>query len=161
MRVHRLVYGATTTVLLGLLVLTLLDIRGPVLGVDVAKVTDTRADGVVLSVEYAEVTRPALASPFAIEVAAVEGFDAPIELAISRPWLEVWDENGFYPAPDAETGDRDWVIYEFAPPDGGAFRFFYDARLEPARQEGVSGTVELRENGVVVASVDFHTAVRP
>jgi hypothetical protein len=161
MRVHRLVYAATTAALGALLVLALLDIKGPVLGVDSTVVTDRGADGVVLSVQYPEVTRPALASPFAVEVTKVDGFDEPIELAISRPWIEVWDENGLYPSPDAESGNTEWVVYEFAPPDDGVFRFFYDARLEPARQEGVSGTVELREDGVAIASVDFHTAVRP
>jgi hypothetical protein len=161
MRNHRLVYGATTAVLLGLLVVAVLDVRHPVLGVDSTVVTATGPDGVVLTVQYATVTRPALASPFAIEVTKVDGFDGPIELAISRPWIEVWDENGFYPGPDAETGDLDWVVYEFAPPDGGTFRLFYDARLEPARQESVDGSVELRANGVAIAAVELHTAVRP
>jgi hypothetical protein len=40
-------------------------------------------------------------------------------------------------------------------------RFFYDARLEPARQESVEGAVELREGDERVASVNFHTTVRP
>jgi hypothetical protein len=161
MRVHRLVYRVTSGVLLGLLVLTFLDVRHPVLGVDSAIVEATGDEGVLLAVEYTEVTRPALASPFAVEVTKPGGFTAPVELAISRPWIEVWDENGFYPAPDAEVGDAEWVVYEFAPPDGDTFRFFYDARLEPARQEGVDGAVELREAGSAIATVTFHTTVRP
>jgi hypothetical protein len=161
MRVHRLVYATTSAALLALLVVVLLDVRGAVLGVDSTVVVEEAAGGVVFRVEYPEVTRPGLASPFAIEVTRAGGFEAPIEVAISRPWIEVWDENGMYPTPDNETGDENWVVYEFEPPDGDTFRFFFDTRLEPARQEDVSGTVELREEGVAVASVEMHTAVRP
>jgi hypothetical protein len=161
MRVHRAVYAATTAALLALMAITLLDIRNPVLGVDSAHVTATSDDGATLVVEYPEVTRPALASPFTIEVTFRGGFSAPIELAIARPWIEMWDENGLYPTPASETGDPDWVVYEFEPPEGDTFRFFYDARLEPARQDGADGAVQLRVGRVAVAQVDFRTEVRP
>lgn len=160
-RNHRLIYATTTVLLTAVMVLAVADCRGPVLGVDTAVVTERLPDGVVLAVEYPEVTRPALASPFSIEVSRPGGFSAPIELAVSRSWIEAWDENGFYPTPSAETGDPEWVVYEFDPPDGERFRFFYDARLEPARQSGLTGAVELREAGDVVAAVEFETAVRP
>jgi hypothetical protein len=161
MRVHRAVYAVTSLALAGLLVAVLLDVGGAVLGVDSAVAVDTAPDGTGLKVEFPAVTRPALASPFSIQVHRPGGFTGPLELAISRPWIEVWDENGMYPGPDKETGDGNWVVYEFEPPDGETFRFFYDARLEPARQESVAGAVELRENGVAIASVTFETTVRP
>jgi hypothetical protein len=161
MRAHRLVYGTTSLALSLLLVLVALDVRGAVFGVDSAVVRADGADGVVLTVAYPAVTRPGLASPFSIEVSRPAGFSGPIEIAISRRWMEVWDENGIYPTPDSETGDGRWLVYEFEPPDGDRFRFFYDARLEPARQESASGAVELREAGAVVASVEYHTSVRP
>ena len=67
-----------------------------------------------------------------------------------------------YPSPSAETGDAEWVEWEFDPPDGSVFSFFYDVRLEPARQESQDGTIELRDDsGDVLAAVAFTTTVRP
>lgn len=160
-RTRRIVYHVTSLVLAGLLAVTIADIRGDVLGVDTQTVTVAVPDGGALTVTHTSVTRPALASPFSVEVLRPGGFDGPIELAISRPWIESWDENGFYPSPDAETGDAEWVIYEFAPPDGDTFAMFYDARLEPGQQQDIEGTVELREAGTPVASVSFTTQVWP
>jgi len=52
-------------------------------------------------------------------------------------------------------------VYEFDPPEGDEFRFFYDARLEPARQSSLDGVVELRQGDTVLGRVEFHTEVRP
>ena len=154
-------YWVTTAILCLLIPLGVLDAFAPVLGVDSRTETVEAADGSTFEVEYPAVTRPALASPFAIEIIRPGGFDQEIEIAVSRPWIEVWDENGFYPTPSGETGDQHWVIWTFEPPDGDTFRFFYDARLEPARQSSVTGTVELRDQGDVLAAIDFETEVRP
>lgn len=154
---YRLVTGALTL----LMVVTLLDIPWDVWGVDTGvEEVDLGEDG-TLRVEYPAVTRPALASPFAIEVHRPGGFPGPIEVAISRPWIESWDENGLYPGPASETGDTRWVVYEFDPPTGDEFRFFYDARLEPARQTSVEGAVELRQGDTTLGRIDFRTVVLP
>lgn len=161
LRRRRLLYLLTTTALAALAIAVVADGFLPVFGVDTDVAEDRAADGTLLRVEYTAVTRPALASPLAIEVLRADGFTEPIEIAISRPLIEVWDENGFYPTPSAETGDGDWVVWEFDPPDGELFRFFYDARLEPSRQSGVSGRIELREDGAAVAAVSIDVEVRP
>jgi hypothetical protein len=161
MRARRAGYAVMSLALFVLAVLGVADLRGDVLGLDTDAVDARTVDGTELRVEYPSVTRPALASAFSIEVSRPDGFDRPVVLAISRPWIEVWDENGLYPTPDSETGEGEWVVYEFAPPDGNEFRFFYDARLEPARQEGVDGAVELRDEGDAILTVTFHTVVRP
>lgn len=150
-----------TAILCLIIGLGVLDVFAPVLGVDSKTETVEAADGSTFAVEYPAVTRPALASPFAIEIIRPGGFDREIEIAVSRPWIEVWDENGFYPTPSGETGDEHWVVWTFEPPDGDTFRFFYDARLEPARQSSVDGTVELRDQGDVLAAIEFETEVRP
>jgi len=160
-RRRRIAYRTMSVALGLLLVATLLDVPFAVLGVDSAEREVALGEDGTLRVEYPELTRPGLASPFAVEVTRPGGFEAPIELAVSRPWIEVWDENGMYPAPSAETGDADWVVYEFEPPDGDKFRFFYDARMEPARQSSVDGVVELRQGDTVLGRVEFRTAVRP
>jgi hypothetical protein len=160
-RRRRITYR-TVSLVLGLLMLaTIVDVRSDVWGVDsTVREIGLGEDG-TLRVEHPEVTRPGLASPFAVEVHRPGGFDAPIELAISRPWIESWDENGMYPTPSSETGDADWVVYEFDPPDGDEFRFFYDARLEPARQSSVDGAVELRQGGTVLGRIELDTRVLP
>jgi hypothetical protein len=157
---HRVTLGALATVI-GLAVLDVLDVFDAY-GVDKGEVEAVGGDGTTLIVEYPAVTRPALASPFRVRVERAEGFDGPITIAISRPWIEMWDENGLYPSPSAETGDGEWVEWEFDPPDGPVFETFYDARLEPARQESQDGVVELRDDdGAVLAAVAFTTRVRP
>jgi hypothetical protein len=133
-----------------------------VYGVDVTTARAEGPSGQVLEVDHTAVTRAALASPFRIRVTDPNGFDAPITIAVSRPWIEIWDENGMYPTPSAETADGRWVIWEFDPPDGDTFEFFYDARLEPARQSSQDGAVELRDaDGATLARVTFSTTVRP
>lgn len=161
LRRQRRIYTAMAVALVLLIGLAAADVRWAVYGVDSTAVTAEGRDGVRLRVEYTELTRPALASPLAIEVTDPGGFDGPIEIAISRPYIEVWDENAFYPSPDAETGDERWVVYEFDPPEGSTLRVFYDARLEPARQSGARGRVQLRGGGEVMAEVAVHTEVRP
>ena len=162
LRKRRALYTVVSGLLIAVVGLGVADIFLPVLGVDSRTVTAEATDGTTMEVEYPYVTRPALAAPFAIELTNPDGFDEPIEIAISRPWIEVWDENGMYPGPSSETADDEWVVYEFDPPDGTRFRFFYDARLEPARQESISGAVELRGGSEgVLAKVSFRTQVRP
>lgn len=160
-RGRRILYLTTTAVLCLLAAAVVADGFAPVFGVDSTTVDARTAEGVLLEVEHPRVTRPALASPFAVEVTDPDGFTEPIEIAVSRSFIEVWDENGFYPTPSTETGDDRWVVWEFEPPDGTTFRFFYDARLEPARQTSFDGRVQLRDDGVPVAEVSFHVAVRP
>ena len=125
------------------------------------RATAVAPDGTELTAEYPSLTRPALAAAFAVEVRSDRGFDGPIELAISRQWIEAWDTNGWLPEPDAGTGDDRWVTYEFEAPEGDTFRAFHDARMEPARQEDVRGVVQLRSSGRPIAEVRLTTKVRP
>jgi hypothetical protein len=158
-----LLYRVTMGVVAGLVVLAVvdgLDLYDTV-GVDAGTVR-VSGDDLSVVVEYPKVTRPALASPFRVRVERPGGFTSPIIVAVSRPWIEIWDENGLYPTPSAETADEDWVEWEFDPPDGPTFEFFYDARLEPARQSPQFGQVEVRDTeGGVLAAVEFTTTVRP
>ena len=74
----------------------------------------------------------------------------------------MWDENGLVPAPSAETVMGPWVVWEFDPPIGDTLLVSYDARIEPAAQEGRSGAVAvLDEDDAVIVQVDFTTRVWP
>jgi hypothetical protein len=130
-------------------------------GVDQATVTATAGD-VRLRVTYPAVTRPALASPFRIEVEREGGWGAePVELAIDRGYLEAWDLNGVLPSPASERSAGDVVLWELEPPEGDRLVVVYEARIEPTLQTGRSGRVAVVEDGERVVEVAFHTAVRP
>lgn len=163
MRIHRVTY-ALSTVLLTLLVAsavldnaTEVDIWG-----ESSDVATARGDGYVLEVQYPTVSRPAIATPFAIVVRHPDGFDGPIDLAIRAEWLEMWDFQALYPDPSATTGDGERVVMSFDPPEGDVLRVFLDARIQPSQQAGRDGWVTLLDEfGRAVATVDFHTRVMP
>ena len=129
-------------------------------GVD-SRTVEASGGGYDLRVRYGTVSRPALATPFEIDVTRTGGFDGPITLAVSRHYMEMWDENGLLPAPAAETSDGELLEWEFDPPDGDTLSVYYDGRIEPAVQSGRDGSVAVLEDGVPVVVVDFHTRVLP
>ena len=118
--------------------------------------------GYELTVTYGAVTRPALATPFDIDVHRDGGFDAPITIAVDRRYMRIWDENGLYPAPSAEHNTATEVVWEFDPPLGDTLRVTYDARIEPAAQEGRSGAVAVLDaEDAVLTQVAFTTRLWP
>jgi hypothetical protein len=131
-----------------------------VVGVDSATVRAS-GGGYDLEVRYGTVTRPALATPFEISVRRSGGFDEPVTVVVDRRYLSMWDENGLVPAPTAETTRGEWVEWEFDPPPGDTLDIMFDARIEPGAQSGHDGFVGVLEDDSVVASVSFHTTVRP
>lgn len=149
-------YGVFTVALTLLLALSFLGVYG-------VRDTTVRASGggYDLEVRYAEASRPALATPFAITVTKPGGFDGPVTVAITAEYLAMWDENGLSPAPSSETTDGDWLVWEFDPPVGDTLSIGYDARIEPAAQNGERGQVQVREDDEPVVTVSFETEVLP
>jgi hypothetical protein len=131
-----------------------------VFGVRTRTVTAT-GGGYELTVTYAAVTRPGLATPWAVEVRRQGGFDGPVTIAASAAYLEMFDENGLDPDPSASTADPDFVEWEFDPPNGDTLAVSFDARLEPARQWGRSGTVKVLVDDAAVTTASFRTWVMP
>ncbi|MET0901610.1 MAG: hypothetical protein ABWZ52_00085 [Acidimicrobiales bacterium] len=156
-------YALTTAFLTGLMLLVITDAIGEnaVFGVD--STTERAESGDLgLAVTYGVVSRPALATPFDIEVHQPGGFDGPVRIAVDQEYLRMWDENGLVPAPSAETVMGPWVVWEFDPPIGETLLVSYDARIEPAAQQGRSGSVAvLDDNDAAVVQVDFTTRVWP
>jgi hypothetical protein len=137
--------------------LDLVDAYGP----DTSSVADF-GGGYRLEVVYATVSRPALATPFEIRVRRDGGFDAPIQLAVSRDYLGMWDENGLTPNPATSTSEGEWYVWEMdPPPTGDTLTVFYDARIEPSAQSGRSGRVAVLDDDVAVAEVAFTTRILP
>lgn len=132
-----------------------------ILGVDSASISDEGPE-LELTVTYGEVSRPAIATPFDIQVVRPDGFQDRVRIAVDQEYLRMWDENGLVPAPADETVVGDWVVWEFDPPSGDTLLVSYDARIEPAAQEGRSGSVAiLDEEDAVLAQVEFTTRLMP
>ena len=130
--VRRVALGAFT-------VLVLLGLSGT-LGVRTATATADGTAGTRVRVTYPQVARPALAVVFEVEVSRPDGFEDPIEVRLSRSWLESFDENGVLPAPAEEASDGDDVVWTFDPPEGTVFTLALDTRVEPGVQWRRIGT---------------------
>jgi hypothetical protein len=155
---HRVI-TATLVLVLAVAVLDGLDVVNLV-GPDEAYARAS-GGGYDLTVEHPDVTRPALASVFRIAVHKDGGFTTPVQVAVSRHYLEIWDTNATTPAPDAETSIGDWVVWEYDPPPGETLRITYEARIEPGVQSDRTGFVAVLEDDEPVTQVRFHTLVRP
>jgi hypothetical protein len=163
LRRRRLGYRLTAAVLTALVALAVVDAVAPfgIYGVQTDTVSATGA-GITLDVRYGTVSRPALATPFDIEVTSPGGFDGPVTVAVRSTYLAMWDENGLDPSPSAETSDGESTLWTFEPPDGDILAISFDARIEPAAQNGEAGRVAvLDEDGAELAAVEFTTRVLP
>jgi hypothetical protein len=150
-------YGVFAVALLVVLGLSLTGVYGVR-----TETIEATGGGYELSVRYGGTTRPALATPFDIEIRRPGGFDGPVTIAVTADYLAMWDENGLSPSPSAESADGEWEIWEFDPPDGEVLMVSFDARIEPAAQSGERGRVEVRdESGAALVAVDFETEVLP
>ena len=62
------------------------------------------ADGLVLSVEYAAVTRAGEPAPLHVRVEQPGGFPGPVQLALCDDYFDHLDFQSWYPTPSAEAG---------------------------------------------------------
>ncbi|HEX6263619.1 MAG TPA: hypothetical protein VF097_12305 [Actinomycetota bacterium] len=114
-----------------------------------------------LSVRYASVSRPGLATPWSVRVRSPGGFDGPVVLSTTSSYFEMFDENGLDPDPQRATATGEALVWEFAPPEGEVLTVDYDARLEPAFHTGRSATTSVLVDGDPVVSVTYRTVVMP
>ena len=130
------------------------------LGVKSATTSTEMADGTEVEVHYPRITRPGLASPWAVTVHRPGGFDGPITVRSTSAYFDLFDENGLDPDAAAATQDGEMVIWEFDPPPGDTFRLSLDARIEPGVQWGRDATTVVEVGGDVV-SLTYRTWVLP
>jgi hypothetical protein len=133
-----------------------------------ANVLGMRTEGVTasgggyrLSVTYGSVSRPGLATPWAIEVHHPGGFDGPLTISTTRRYLMLFDHNVFYPDPSSVTATRDVLIFEFDPPPGEVFRMTMDGRIEPTEHRSQSADTSVLVDGLAVVTVHYTTRVVP
>lgn len=130
------------------------------LGVRGRTVTRTTATGMTVELTYARIARPALAVPFRLVVHRPGGFDGPIEVRVTRSYLEAFDENGQIPDPTEATTEGDEVVWSFDAPPGHTFTLSLDTRIEPGVQWRRPGTTTVASDGEVVA-IDHPTWILP
>jgi hypothetical protein len=133
------------------------------LGVRTTAVSAT-GRGVSVTVDYAVVTRPGLATPFSVEVSSADGAFLPAEVTVrvSSDYLAILDDNGMEPQPAESFNTAEWTSWVFDVPEGAtSLRVDLDARLEPAVQWARSGVVSIDIDQVEMATVSFTTWVAP
>jgi hypothetical protein len=149
-----------STVLAGCLAVVVVVALFGLLGVKSATTSTRMADGTEVEIEYGRITRPGLATPWAITVNRPGGFDGPITVRSTSSYFDLFDENGLDPDPAAATQTAEMVIWEFDPPPGETFRLSFDARIEPGAQWGRDATTEVEVEGVI-ATLSYRTWVLP
>lgn len=126
--------------------------------------TTASAGGHELTVSYAKVSRPGLATPWSFEVRRPGGFPQGLTVAVTSSYFDAFDENGISPTPVEETDDGERTVWQLAPSAGDAITVSFDARVEPGVQlTRVKGRVEVLAGpaGPPVVGVDFSTFVMP
>ena len=84
------------------------------------------------------------------------------ESSVTYPCLSAEDPGQPIVFVDDFPTDDGRVIWEFDAPEGDELLVSYDARIEPAAQEGRRGSVALLgEGGVVLVQVDVTTRLMP
>ncbi|MEO6510446.1 MAG: hypothetical protein ABIO16_05610 [Nocardioides sp.] len=133
-----------------------------VLGVHATTAT-ADGDGFRVSLRYASIARSGLDVPWTLTVTADQGLDKEVTLAVTGDYFDIYETQGFHPDASASYRDADTLYLTFdTPPDGNTMVVTYDAYIQPASQQGRSGTVGvLAEGGRVVAAVDFRTRLLP
>lgn len=121
----------------------------------------SNASGYELRARYPEISRAGIASPLDIFVHSEDGFDSPITLKITHEYYRLFDLNGIYPAPSAETVDGDLLVWEFDPPMEDSFQLHMDWRVQPSVHDGKAATVELYVDDLFIADVSFDTRIAP
>ena len=121
--------------------------------------------GYELTVRFATVTRPGLASVWSAEVRRTDGaaLDGPVTIATDAAYFELFDENGLDPDPSSATTDGERLIWEVEPAEGATSVVLdFDARIEPAVQlTRKKGETSVLVDDEPVVAVTYHTNVLP
>lgn len=118
--------------------------------------------GYRLSVEYARVTRPGLATTWTVEVRHDGGFDGPVTLATAATYFERFDFNQFYPEPATTSPRGDDILLTFEDVQGERLVLRFDGRATPAFVFDLAqGSTGLEIDGREIVRVEYTTVVMP
>lgn len=118
--------------------------------------------GYRLTVEYATVTRPGLATPWIVEVRRAGGFDGPVTLVTDATYFDRFDFNQLYPEPASIAPRGAHLSLEFEAIEGDVLRVAFDGRATPTFVfELARGSTALEVEGRELVRVDHTTVVMP
>jgi hypothetical protein len=146
------------------LVLALLGAFGVRMGSVAGAGTGAGGDEVTLTVRYAEVSRPGLATPWTATVEATGDavLPATVVLETTSAYFDQFDENGLDPEPTEVFQDEEWLSWTFEPPPGTrTLTVVFDARLEPGIRWGRPASTRLIVDDEVLVHVDYRTWIVP
>lgn len=155
-RTVRRLFVALLSTFLALGVLNFLGVR--------TRTTSTTGGGYELSVRYATISRPGLATPWSVEIRRPGGFPDGLLLAVRSSYFDAFDENGLDPSPVEETTDGERSIWRFSPSTADTMVVSFDARIEPGVQfTSVKGRVEVltARTAPPAVALSFRTWVMP
>jgi hypothetical protein len=121
------------------------------------------SDGYTLSVTYALISRPGLATPFSIVVATDrEELPSSLTMRIDTAYLAILDAHGLSPEPTNTAADPQWTWWTFElPPGADRLQVDFDARLEPSVQWRTEGSVALMIEDEVKVESAIATWIAP
>jgi len=121
------------------------------------------AGGYELTVDYGKISRPALSTPWTIQIVKPGGFgDKPVKIATTLAYFRLFDANGLNPEPSATTSSGKDLIWEFDPPPGDILRIEFDARIDPKEQGGTDAVTSiLDDQDKPIVSVKYRTRLMP
>lgn len=126
------------------------------------EVVTAEADGYLLEVEYTRVTRPGLASTWAVAVTHPGGFAGPITISTTADYFDRFDFNQFYPEPSTTASRGDVLLLTFEGIEGERFVLRFDGRATPMFVlDFAKASTGLEVDGREVAHVDYTTVVMP
>ena len=155
-RLGRRLFTIALVIFLGLGLLGLYGVR--------SGTTEATGGGYELTVTYAKVTRPGLATPWSVEIRRPGGFgEETVTVAVASSYFDAFDENSLDPDPAEATSDGERSIMKFQPPPGDVMTISFDARIEPGVQlTRLKGEVSVLDAaGADVVTAHFRTLVMP
>jgi len=126
------------------------------------EVATAEAEGYRLSVQYTRVTRPGLATTWAVEVTHPGGFDGPVTLATNADYFDRFDFNQLYPEPSTTASRGDVLLLTFDDIEGERLVVRFDGRETPTFVFDLAeASTALEVDGREIVRVDYTTVVMP
>lgn len=123
--------------------------------------TSASADGYRLQLRYAHIARAGLDVPWELTITRSGGFDGPVVVEVTGSYFDIFESQGISPEPSQETTDGGWDRMTFDKPEGDTLTIDLDIYVQPASQQGRSGTARVLDHDTPAASVDFRTRLVP